>query len=188
MVSGRPRIEGYAIISSEGMIAASDGSFPQNLKIPADQKFYQDSMDRASVIANGRYSSEGGPKAPSRRRIVLTRKVEGVVVDPDNANAILWNPASASFEEAWQKLDLPGGTLAVSGGTDAFGLFLDIGYDSFFLTRADVSVPDGRPVFPGVGRNTTPEELLEKRGMVLRETRMLDAATNTRVAEWVPKS
>lgn len=51
MVTGRPRIEGYAIISSEGMIAASDGSFPENLKIPADSKFYQDSMARASVIA-----------------------------------------------------------------------------------------------------------------------------------------
>ncbi|MFO1080281.1 MAG: dihydrofolate reductase [Reyranellaceae bacterium] len=145
-------------------------------------------MDRASVIANGRHSSEGGPKAPARRRIVLTRTVDGVVVDPDNANAILWNPASAPFEEAWAKLNLSDGTLAVSGGTDVFGLFLEIGYDSFFLTRADVSVPHGRPVFPGVGRAATPEELLGQHRMVLRETRLLDAATNTRVGEWVPKA
>lgn len=188
MILGRPRIEGYAIISNEGMIAAADGSFPENLKIPADQKFYQDSMDRASVIANGRNSSEGGPKAPARRRIVLTRKIAGAIVDPDNANAVLWNPASASFEEAWQKLDLPGGTLAVSGGTEPFGLFLDLGYDSFFLTRTEASVPQGRPVFPGVGAHATPEEMLEARGMVLRETRVLDVATNTRVAEWVRKA
>ena len=85
------------------------------------------------------------------------------------------------------KLNLDGGTLAVVGGTDVFGLFLNIGYDSFFLTRAEASVPRGRPVFPGVGRNATAEEVLQKHGMALRETRMLDAATNTRVEEWVPK-
>ena len=49
MTSRRPRIEGFAIISREGMIAASDGSFPETLKIPADQKFYQDSIDRAAT-------------------------------------------------------------------------------------------------------------------------------------------
>lgn len=187
MVTKRPRIEGFAIISSEGMIAASDGSFPENLKIPADHKFYQDSVDRAAAVANGRHSSEGGPKEAARRRIILTRRVERVIADPDNANAVLWNPASAPFEEAWLKLNLENGTLAVVGGTDVFGLFLNIGYDSFFLTRADASVPRGRPVFPGVGRNATPEEVLQKHGMVLRETRMLDAASNTRVEEWVPK-
>jgi hypothetical protein len=41
----RPRIEGYAVISREGMIAASDGHFPDELKIPADHQFYQDSLD-----------------------------------------------------------------------------------------------------------------------------------------------
>lgn len=188
MSAGRPRIEGYAIISNEGMIATSDGAFPENLKIPADQEFYQQSMDRASAIANGRFSSEGGPKAPLRRRIVLTRKVRGVVTDPDNANAVLWNPDSAGFEEAWRRLELPGGTLAVSGGTEPFGVFLEVGYDSFFLTRTDASVPHGRPVFPGVGNGVTAEQILEKHGMVLRETRMLDAATHTRVEEWVRRA
>lgn len=188
MSAGRPRIEGYAIVSNEGMIATSEGAFPENLKIPADQEFYQQSMDRASAIANGRYSSEGGPKAPMRRRIVLTRKVNGVAMDPDNANAVLWNPGSASFEEAWRKLGLPGGTLAVSGGTEPFGVFLDVGYDTFFLTRTDADVPHGRPVFPGVGNGVTAEEILEKHGMVLRQTRMLDAATHTRVEKWVRRA
>lgn len=188
MVSGRPRIEGFAVISAEGMIAGSDGSFPENLKIPADHRFYQDSVDRAAAVANGRHSSEGGPKEAARRRIILTRRVERVIADPANPNAVLWNPASAPFEEAWLKLKLPGGTLAVVGGTDVFGLFLNIGYDCFFLTRADASVPRGRPVFPGVGKNATPEEILQKHGMVLRSTRMLDAATNTRLEEWVPRS
>lgn len=187
MTSRRPHIEGFAIISREGMIAASDGSFPENLKIPADQKFYQDSVDRAAAVANGRHSSEGGPKEAARRRIVLTRRVERVVPDPDNTNAILWNPASAPFEEAWMKLNLEDGTLAVVGGTDVFGLFLNIGYDAFFLSRAEASVPRGRPVFPGVGRDKTPEDVLKMHGLVLRNTRPLDAATNTMLEEWGPK-
>ena len=65
MTSKRPRIEGYAIVSREGMIAKSDGSFPEELKIPADQQFYQESLERASAVANGRHSAEGGPR---RRR------------------------------------------------------------------------------------------------------------------------
>jgi hypothetical protein len=72
MTTKRPRIEGFAIVSREGMIAGSDSSFPEALKIPADQEFYQASLDRASAIANGRHSAEGGPKEAARRRIVLT--------------------------------------------------------------------------------------------------------------------
>jgi len=58
MTSKRPRIEGYAIVSREGMIAKSDGSFPEELKIPADQQFYQESLEQASAVANGRHSAE----------------------------------------------------------------------------------------------------------------------------------
>ena len=184
----RPRIEGFAIVSREGMIAGSDASFPEALKIPADQEFYQASLDRAAAVANGRHSAEGGPKEAARRRIVLTRRVERVVADPANPNAVLWNPATAPFEEAWLKLGAPDGTLAVVGGTDVFGLFLNIGYDAFFLTRAQASVPRGRPVFPGVGRQATPEQVMERHGLMLRGTRMLDEATGTRLEEWGPRT
>ena len=182
----RPRIEGFAIISREGMIAGSDASFPEALKIPADQKFYQDSLDRA--VANGRHSAEGGPKEAARRRIVLTRRVERIVPDPDNPNAVLWNPVTAPFEEAWLKLNIDEGTLAVVGGTDVFGLFLNIGYDAFVLTRAQASVPRGRPVFPGIGKRVTPETVMKRHGLVLRNTRMLDEATGTKVEEWGPRT
>jgi dihydrofolate reductase len=187
-VNKRPRIEGFAIISREGMIAGSDASFPEALKIPADQKFYQESLDRASAVANGRHSAEGGPKEAARRRIVLTRRVERIVPDPDNPNAVLWNPVTAPFEEAWLKLNIDEGTLAVVGGTDVFGLFLNIGYDAFFLTRAQASVPRGRPVFPGIGKRVTPETVMKRHGLVLRNTRMLDEATGTKVEEWGPKT
>lgn len=187
MAIKRPRIEGFAIVSCEGMIAGSDSSFPEVLKIPADQAFYQASLDRASAVANGRHSAEGGPKEAARRRIILTRRVQRLIPDPTNPLAVLWNPATAPFEEAWQRLGVEDGMLAVVGGTDVFGLFLNIGYDAFFLSRAEASVPRGRPVFPGVGRDKTPEDVLKMNGLVLRNTRPLDAATNTMLEEWGPK-
>ncbi len=186
-MANRPRIEGYAIVSREGMIAASDGSFPENLKIPADQQFYQESLERASAVANGRHSAEGGPKEQARKRILVTRRVQRIVHDPRNPNAILWNPSTASFDEAWQSLNIENGILAVVGGTDVFGLFLTIGYDAFFLSRALVNVPHGRPVFPGVGEGVAAEEPLKKIGLVLKDTRLLDPATETVVQEWGPK-
>lgn len=186
MTNRRPRIEGYAIVSQEGMIALSDGSFPKELEIPADQAFYRQSVARASAIANGRHSAEGGPGQKDRKRILLTRRVQRVVVDADNPNVVLWNPATASFDEAWQRLGVDNGTLAVVGGTDVFALFLTLGYDAFFLTRAAASVPRGRPVFPGIGNGVTPEEVFGRYGMVLRNTRLLDPLTP--VQEWGPKA
>src|SRR5260221_1859718 len=103
MTTKRPRIEGYAIVSREGMIAKSDGSFPEELKIPADQQFYQDSLERASAVANGRHSAEGGPKEKARKRIMVTRRVQPSHPHPDNPTASLWNPPPASVETASQK-------------------------------------------------------------------------------------
>jgi len=183
----RPRIEGYAVISAEGMIATADGKFPDEIKVPADHKFYQDSVAAASAVVNGRHSAEGGIGEKHRKRIILTRRVDLLTPNPDNPKAILWNPATAPFEEAWARLGIDGGSLAVVGGTDTFGLFLAIGYDVFYLTRTDASVPTGRPVFPGVGTTTTVEQALTKAGLVHRGTRMLDASVNCRVEEWVPK-
>ncbi len=186
MTVKRPRIEGYAVISREGMIATTDGSFPEAIKIPADHKFYQDSVDAASAVVNGRHSAEGGVGEKLRRRIVLTRRVNEIIVDPDNPKAILWNPGAIPFDEAWARLRIDDGVLAVVGGTDVFALFLTIGYDTFYLTKTEASVPKGRPVFPGVGTVTTAEEVMTKHGLVLRDTRMLDATVNCRVEAWVP--
>ncbi len=188
MTVTRPRIEGYAVISREGMIATADGRFPDELRIPADHQFYQESVDRASAVANGRHSAEGGEKEKIRHRLRLTRGVNRLVPDPRNPRVILWNPAATPFEEAWGRLGIGDGTLAVVGGTDVFELFLTIGYDIFHLTRTEASVPRGRPVFPGVGIQGTVEEVMAKHGLVLRETRMLDPSVNCRVEAWVPKT
>ncbi|MHB1219995.1 MAG: dihydrofolate reductase [Alphaproteobacteria bacterium] len=181
-VSKRPRVQGYAIVSREGMIANPDGSFPDAIKIDADQKFFHGSLRKASAVANGKHSNEGGPESAARPRLILTRKVASLAPDPRNPKALLWNPKGASLQEAWVRLGAPGDVLAVVGGTEVFGLFLELGYDDFFLSRAQASVPDGRPVFPG---DLPPEEALKRHGMALKETRALDAASGTVVEHWV---
>src|SRR5260370_1999788 len=151
MTSKRPRIEGYAIVSREGMIARSDGSFPEELKIPADQQFYQESLERASAVANGRHSAEGGPREKARKRILLTRRVQRIVVDPDNPNVVQWNPGTASFDEAWHRLGIEDGIPAGGGGTARFPPVLGIRHDPFFPAPTPVRFPPGRPGFPSRG-------------------------------------
>lgn len=178
------RIEGYAIISADGMLAEADGVMPLQLKIEADQQFFHGSLDRADALVHGRHSHEGGPNAKARKRLIVTRRVPAVAHHPDNPNAILWNPAGATFEQAWRALGIRGGVLAVIGGTDVFGLFLDIGYDVFHLTRANrANLPNGRPVFPEVpGRS--PEDVLRSHGLVPGEKQMLDPGQDVTLVTW----
>jgi dihydrofolate reductase len=176
------RIKGYAIVSREGMISLADGTFPPGLKLEADQRFFHDSVARAVGVANGRHSAEDDLRAAERPRLVLTRRIAALEPHPANPHALLWNPAGASLDQAWDALGVDG-TLAVVGGTDVFGLFLAIGYDDFFLSRAPVSVPDGRPVFPGVPTQI-PEALLAAHGLVQRSERVLDERAQVTLAQW----
>jgi dihydrofolate reductase len=179
----RPRrIEGYAIVSREGMISDAGGIMPAALKIDADQRFFHDGVARADAVANGRHSAEGSPRSAEHPRLVLTRRVATLAADPTNSRAVLWNPAGASLETAWARLGIDG-VLAVVGGTEVFGLFLDIGYDVFFLSRAPADLPDGRPVFPGVPAQT-PEVLLAEHGLTQASVRTLDERAGVTLAEW----
>jgi dihydrofolate reductase len=180
----RPRrIEGYAIVSREGMICAADGVMPAALKIDADQRFFHAGVERADAVANGRHSNEGGPDAAERPRLVLTHRVPALAAHPKNPKALLWNPAGCPLEQACERLGVDG-TLAVVGGTDVFGLFLTIGYDDFFLSRADAAVPGGRPVFPEVPAKT-PEAVLRDHGMVQKSVSVLDPGAGVTLEHWV---
>ena len=176
------RIEGYAIVSREGMISTADGAFPPQLKFDADQRFFCEGLERAAAVANGRHSAEGDAGAADRPRLVLTRRIATLAPDPSNPKAVLWNPAGATLDQAWDALEVDG-TLAVVGGTEVFGLFLMIGYDDFFLSRAPVGVPGGRPVFPGVPAHS-PEALLAAHGLVKRAERVLDDRAQLTAAQW----
>jgi hypothetical protein len=178
------RIEGLAIVSADGMLADAAGVQPDALKLEADQRFFHAMLDEATGLAHGRNSSEGGPHMARRRRLILTRKIAGLARDPLTDTAVHWNPAGATLEQAWEALGLSGGFLAVIGGTDPFGLFLQIGYDAFHLSRAShARLPGGRPVFPGVPART-PEALLEQHGLKPDPARVLDANAGLTMVTW----
>ncbi len=178
------RVEGFAIVSADGMLADADGVMPDALTLPADQRFFEAGLDRADVMVHGRHSNENQLRSPERRRLIVTHRVDGFSPDPSNPKALLWNPAGASLEDALARLGAaPNATVAVIGGTDVFGLFLDH-YDVFYLTQGpQVRLPGGRPVFPSVPR-LTPEAVLAEHGMRAAEREVLDAASRLVVTHW----
>ena len=180
---GSHSIEGYAIVSADGMIADGNGVIPATIRNDADQRFFQSELDRAAVLVHGRRSHEGGPRADKRKRIIVTRQVVSVTPNRSLPNALLWNPAGATLEQAIAALVVGDGPTAVLGGTEVFGLFLPL-YDAFHLTRAaKASIPDGRPPFPQVGRQT-PEDVLASFSLHPKAPRAIDAAAGITLTTW----
>src|SRR5262245_9263800 len=141
-------------------------------------------LDQATALAHGRHSGEGGVAAARRRRLILTRRIAGVARDPQSDRIAHWNPAGADLAEAWAALGLSGGLLAVIGGTDVFGYFLDVGYDEFHLSiAANARLPGGRPVFPGIPPHT-PQELLSEQELKPEPARILDPAAGLSLVTW----
>jgi len=183
---GQHRVEGYAIVSADDMIADAAGKMPDTIRNPADQRLFQADLDRAAAIVQGRHSNEGGPRSAVRKRLIATRSVAALARDPANANARLWNPAGATLEAALEALGVSDndGVVAIIGGTEVFGLFLPL-YDAFHLTRAaNARVPGGRPIFPGVGPNSSAEDLLARFGLKAGPRRDLDAAAGIALVTW----
>lgn len=177
------RIEGYAIVSDDGMLADADGVMPAALRIEADQAFLSDGLDRADVILHGRHSHEGHAQSPRRRRLIATRGVDALSPAPDHPNAALWNPSTLPLERALEAMNMDGGTVAVLGGTELFGLFLPR-YDVFHLSRAaGLRLPGGRPVFPRVPARS-PESVLAAAGLGADPPRMLDATRGLSLVTW----
>jgi hypothetical protein len=177
------RIEGFAIVSEDGMLADANGVMPDALQFDADQRYFMEGLDRLDAVVHGRHSAEQHPRSPLRHRLTVTSTVADLAPDPAHAKGWLWNPRGASFEQAWAVLRIADGTLGVVGGTRVFGMFL-ASYDVFHLTRAPgVRLPGGRPVFPDVPR-LTPEQVLAAAGLTASERRTLDAANDLTVTLW----
>ena len=90
------RIEGYVIVSADGMLADARNAMPDELKFEGDKALFTAALDRADLILHGRNSYEDQPNSPPRKRIILTRKVEANAPDPTHPQSTLWNPAGAS--------------------------------------------------------------------------------------------
>jgi dihydrofolate reductase len=178
------RIEGYAIVSADGMLANAEGVMPDALKIEADQQFFARGLDATDAVVHGCHSHENQPHSPGRNRLVLTRGVPTVAPDPSNAKALLWNPAGCPWDEALRALGVERGVIAIIGGTDVFGMFLPIGYDAFHLSRAaHVTLPGGRPVFPEVPARS-PEDVLAAYGLRPGPVQVLDEAAGASLVTW----
>jgi len=177
------RIDGYVIVSADGMLANADRVMPIGLQFEGDKKFFTAALDRADLIVHGRHSGEDQPSSPKRKRIVLTRRIAAVAPDPSNPKAILWNPAGAAFEAARDQAGVHSGTIAIIGGPDVFGMFMDR-YDTFYLSQAPrVRLPGGEPCFPGVPERS-PQEILAAHGLKAGEAEILDAAHDVTVTPW----
>jgi dihydrofolate reductase len=177
------RIEGYVIVSVDGMLANAEHVMPDELKFEGDKQFFTAALDRAAVIVHGRHSGEDQPNSPQRRRIIVTRKVDAIAPDTSNPKATLWNPRSASFEAACDFAAVRSGTVAIIGGPDVFGMFMDR-YDTFWLSQAArVRLPGGEPCFPGVPAQS-PQQVLATHGLSAGESQILDAADEVSVTPW----
>ena len=177
------RIEGYAIVSEDGMLADAARIMPDSLKFEADQRFFERALDGVDVVVHGRHSQEQQKRSHLRHRLMLSRRTPAIASHPSNAKALFWNPAGASFEEALLALGYPGASTGVIGGPDVFAVFLDR-YDAFHLSRApDVRLPGGRPVFPEVPVRT-PEEVLAAHGLVPDPPQTLDPQASLTLVSW----
>ena len=177
------RIDGYVIVSADGMLANAARVMPDELRFEGDKQFFAAALDRADLIVHGRRSYEDQPNSPRRKRIIATRSIAAVAPHPSNPKATLWNPAGAAFEAACDHAGVHSGTAAVIGGPDVFGMFMDR-YDTFWLSQAPrVRLPGGEPCFPGVPERS-PQAILAAHGLKAGETQILDAAAGVSVTPW----
>ena len=104
---GPDRIEGYAIVSVDGMLTDATGVQPDVLRIKADQKFFRDGLSRADAGAHGRNSYDDSLQAATWPRLILTRKIAALAHDQTSPNVWHWNPATLHFLQASCRTDRP---------------------------------------------------------------------------------
>jgi hypothetical protein len=176
-------VEGYVIVSADGMLADARHVMPDALKFDGDKAFFTAALDRSDLIVHGRNSFEDQPNSPRRMRLILTRTVSALAGDPKNPKATLWNPQGASFEQACDFTGVRFGTVAIIGGPGVFAMFMDR-YDTFWLSQAArIRLPDGEPCFPGVPERS-PQDVLAAHGLKPGEPVILDAANDVSVMPW----
>jgi hypothetical protein len=178
----RIEIHGHAIVSDDDRISGPDGATPAALRNEADWRRFQDELDKADVIVLGRLGHEANPNSKRRRRLVVSSSARGLETRDDG---LWWNPAAAPWPQVAATLLPDGGRVAVPGGRGVFDLFLDIGYDAFYLTRGrGVKAPGGRALFAACDQGRTAESVLAEAGLKAGDTQVLDAAANVVLTIW----
>jgi hypothetical protein len=177
-------IEGFAIVSADGMLAGADGLMPNALKFEEDQRFLDEALDAAALLVHGRMSHETQPNSCNRRRLLLTRSAGPFSPEPVEPNVWLWNPRETPFDVVCARLGVRSGVVAILGGTAAYDMFLPR-YAKFHLARAgNVALPGGVPVLSGVGGDNPPDVVLRAAGLDLVEDILLNAQEALRRQVW----
>lgn len=172
----------YAILSADDCIADADGNMPKSLMNEADWAYFQSELNSCALIVLGRQSHVTSPNPRKRRRVVMSRSVNGLEAREDGH---WWNPDHMPLDPMLNRLLPEGGKIGVPGGQVAFDYFLRHGMDEFHLTRArDVLLPGGRKVFSG---SSGAEDQLAEAGLAPGETVMLDPQANVTLTVWARK-
>lgn len=162
-------VEGHAIVSVDGMIAAADGSMPPELRSEADWRIFQAALDVAALVVLGRLGHVRHAN-PGRRRLVLTRSVADLQPDPEHALTTFWNPAGIEIGAVLERLGIFDGVIAVTGGTGTFDLFLPC-FDRFVLSEVrGLTLEGGIPCF----RKGHPRFVLPGAGLEARDMEVID--------------
>jgi hypothetical protein len=176
------RVHGHAIISDDDVITGPDGRTPPALNNDADWTLFQRALDASDLTVLGRLGHVANPNFRRRRRLVVSRALEGLGPRED---AWWWNPADVRWAEVTARLLPGGGLVAVPGGQGVFDLFLALGYDEFHLVRAHgVLVPGGRRLFSGLSATLRAEQALASTGLKPGPIETIDAAANVTRTIW----
>jgi hypothetical protein len=175
-------IRGYAIVSDDDKIAASDGLTPISMRNDKDWNYYQSALDGADIVVLARRSHEAEPNVRNHRRLVLSRGAAGLEHRPDGW---WWDPERFRWPDVADRLLPSGGIVAVSGGQVAFDLFLTIGFAEFHMSRAHgVALPGGRGVFSACDAGQKAETVLSQAGLHLAEKIPLDPSHGVEMNVW----
>ena len=182
------RIEGFAIISNDGMLAGADGMMPNSLKFEGDQCFLDEALDAAALLIHGRKSHEAQDNSHKRKRLLLTRSGGPFSTSPIEDNTWLWSPEATPFAQVCKALGVESGVVAVLGGTAAYDMFLPF-YATFHLCRATkVELPQGVPVFGAVSVNHSVDAVLREHGLEIVDEFMRHEAEKVRHQTWARKA
>jgi hypothetical protein len=181
-MSGRWQIHGFAIVSSDDCIAATDGAMPASLRNAADWRRFQAGLDACALVILGRRAHEAAPNAAGRPRVVMSRRLRGLVPRLD---AWWWNPADLPCGGLLATLLPEGGRIGVPGGQGAFDHFLAAGFHEFHLSRAAAArLPGGIRLFSGAG---SAEARLAAAGLAPGTAEVLDEAARVTLTIWTRK-
>ncbi|MGF1475701.1 MAG: hypothetical protein ACFB6S_09075 [Geminicoccaceae bacterium] len=177
-------LEGFAIVSADGLMADAEGVMPDALRFEADWRYFQDQLDRCSLCLIGRHTHEAAPNHMLRRRLILSTSVPGWHREDDVT--WWWNPVVLTLGEVLDELIVAGDTVSVVGGTRVFDLVAStLGFDRFHLSLADgVRLDRGKPVFSGTDSRDALRRALTEQGLGVQEKRALSPADDLSLEIW----